>query len=99
MALEFVERPPKALLCRLCSQVMRAPVVALACGHSFCEACVASAPLCPDHGVAVEATIANDLVAAQTGALLVICPCGSVAFLFFIVSSVFLVRLCISVCA
>ncbi len=65
--------PPKALICRICNQIMRDPVISLSCGHSFCKACTPSR-VCPDHNIAIESTIVNDVLSSQIGDLMVFCP-------------------------
>ena len=36
----FVEEPNSHLLCPMCNNLLLEPVISVACGHTFCKACL-----------------------------------------------------------
>ncbi len=39
-ATKFVQEPNAHLLCSICRQVFRDPVINVKCGHTFCRSCL-----------------------------------------------------------
>jgi len=73
----FVEPVSKKLLCMLCGNVFKDPII-VSCGHTFCRTCVNTSTneLCPADGTKLAVVVTNLAVGEQINELYIHCKYG-----------------------